>query len=518
MSFWGGFAGGMAQGLKQGMSMGKDLRARMKEDELEQVRQQGLKEAQEARNAAIADIVKQNGIGGTTPSAPAAQVAPSQDGGNAPAPAAAPAPAPGPAPVEITPAPAPAPAASTAPSANIAPASPSAAFGLMGTPTQDRSQALPGYLVGGKSFANRADAETEAGKQVPSVADYFMKTGVPKLQEAYIAQGDFDKAESLGKWVESRRGQDAVKTFGKAMTKLMFTNDVEGGVKALGDYYNRFIDDGVDFVSHGVGEDGKINVTLKNKGNGTESNISLTKGDILRMGMAYDPAKLHEMALSQEAQNVKNAADVAKEDRKFKRDVSMEVLKGNQQSKLEDQKSGNRISENTAKAQTEVSTTGAKERAKVEAEVGAKVDALRSAGVSDDFIKEALPSILGAGQFKRATSPDEARRLAFSDFMKSDPTFSRKSSEEQNKLVDQAMNIIYAGGKPGHTGVPAAGGKDAGPAAAPKDAAPPAASPKGVYVRDKKTGEIKLIDPSQLGPGPSSAPKQSVYALPPRDK
>ncbi|QMV33160.1 virion structural protein [Ralstonia phage Gamede] len=512
MSFWGGFAGGMSQGLRQGMAMGKDLRTRMKEDELEQVRQQGLKEAQEARNAAISDIVKQNGISGTTQAAPAG---PSQDGGNAPAPA--PAAAPAPAPVEITPspAPAPAPASSSAPSANIAPASPSSAFGLMGTPTTDSSHALPSFSVGGKTFANRADAEAEAGKQVPNVADYFMKTGVPKLQEAYIAQGDFDKAESLGKWVESRRGQDAVKTFGKAMTKLMFTNDVDGGVKALGDYYNKFIDDGVDFVSHGVGEDGKINVTLKNKGNGTESNISLSKGDILRMGMAYDPAKLHEMALSQEAQNVKNAADIAKEDRKFKRDVSMQVLKGNQQSKLEDQKSGNRISEDTAKAQTDVSTTGAKERAKVEAQVGAKVDALRAAGVSDDFIKEALPGILGAGQYKRATSPDEARRLAFSDFMKSDPTFSRKPKEEQNKLVDQTMSIIYAGGKPGETGLPAAG-KD-GAAAPAKDAAPPAASPKGVYVRDKKTGEIKLIDPSQLGPVTSPAPKQSVYALPPRD-
>lgn len=509
MSFWGGFAGGMSQGLRQGMSMGKDLRARMKEDELEQVRQQGLKEAQEARNAAIADIVKQNGISGTTQAAPAA---PSQDGGNAPAPAPDAAPAPAPVEIAPSPAPAPAPASSTAPSANIAPASPSAAFGLMGTPTTDRSQALPSFSVGGKTFANRADAEAEAGKQVPNVADYFMKTGVPKLQEAYIAQGDFDKAESLGKWVESRRGQDAVKTFGKAMTKLMFTNDVDGGVKALGDYYNKFIDDGVDFVSHGVGEDGKINVTLKNKGNGTESNISLTKGDILRMGMAYDPGKLHEMALSQEAQNVKNAAEIAKEDRKFKRDVSMEVLKGNQASKLEDQKSGNRISEDTAKAQADVSTTGAKERAKVEAQVGAKVDALRAAGVSDDFIKEALPGILGAGQYKRATSPEEARRLAHSDLMKNMPGYANKSAEDQQKILDKTMSIISAGGKPSQTGVPD------GATAPAKDAAPPAASPKGVYVRDKKTGEIKLIDPSQLGPGPSPAPKQSVYALPPRDK
>lgn len=512
MSFWGGFAGGMAQGIKQGMSLGKDLRARMKEDELEQVRQQGLKEAQEARNAAIADIVKQNGISGSGPaqqSQDAAVATPVNPAANAPAPVeidkapAQPAPA-QPAPAQ--------PATSATPSANIAPTSPSAVFGLTGTPTQDQSQALPGFNVGGKSFTNRADAEAEAGKKVPSVADYFMKTGVPKLQEAYIAQGDFDKAESLGKWVESKRGQDAVKTFGKAMTKLMFTNDVDGGVKALGDYYNKFIDDGVDFVSHGVDKDGKIAVTLKNKNDGTESNISLTKGDILRMGMAYDPAKLHEMALSQEAQNVKAAQEVAKEDRKFKRDVTMQVLKGDQASKLEDQKSGNRISENTAKSQNEASTAGAKERAKIEAQVGAKVDALRAAGVSDDFIKDALPGILGANQYKRSTSPEEARRLAHSDLMKNMPGYANKSPEDQQKILDKTMSIISAGGKPSQAGVPD------GAAPAAKDAPPPAASPRGVYVRDKKTGEIKLIDPSQLGPGPSSAPKQSVYALPPRDK
>lgn len=508
MSFWGGFAGGMAQGIRQGMAIGKDMRERMKDDELEKVRQQGLKEAQEARNAAIAKIVQENGIGGNQP-------APATSSPDA-APAQTSTPTSAPAPVDDTPAqapaPAPAPVNPSAPSASIAPASPSAAFGLMGTPTTDRSQALPSFNVGGKSFSNRADAVAEASKQVPDVADYFMKTGVPKLQEAYIAQGQFDKAESLGKWVESRRGQDAVKTFGKAMTKLMFTNDVEGGVKALGDYYNKFIDDGVDFVSHGVGEDGKINVTLKNKGNGTESNISLSKGDILRMGMAYDPSKLHEMALAQEAQNVKNAAEVAKEDRKFKRDVTMQVLKGDQASKLEDQKSGNRISENTAKSQNEASTAGAKERAKIEAQVGAKVDALRAAGVSDDFIKDALPGILGANQYKRSTSPEEARRLAHSDLMKNMPGYANKSPEDQQKILDKTMSIISAGGKPSQAGVPD------GAAPAAKDAPPPAASPKGVYVRDKKTGEIKLIDPSQLGPGPSPAPKQSVYALPPRDK
>lgn len=324
------------------------------------------------------------------------------------------------------------------------------------------AQGLP-FTVGNKSYATREEAQAAATKQAPSVMDFMYKSAFPKMQEAYIAKGDMEGADRLQKYIESKRGKDAVESFGKAMNKLMFTNDVNGAVQELGNYYTKHVDDGVDFTKGEVTPDGKIAITTKNKADGKESTISMSRGQLLRMGMAYNPAKLLEMSLTQadeaEKASAKTAGEIAKENRVFNRDIE--------------------------KMSIEKQLDAANSSTKFRREVNAKVDALRTAGYSDEFINGAMPGIIGVGDYKKMTSPEEARRLAHSDRMKNDPVYARKSGAEQSKMLDQDMTTIYAGMKPTKTpGAEAPATPSAASGGLPK------AGGKGIPVFDTKTGQI----------------------------
>lgn len=324
------------------------------------------------------------------------------------------------------------------------------------------AQGLP-FTVGNKSYATREEARAAAEKQAPSVMDFMYKSAFPKMQEAYLAKGDLEGADRLQKYIDSKRGKDAIDSYGKAMNKLMFTSDVNGAVQALGDYYTKYVDDGVDFTKGEVTPDGKIAITTKNKADGKESTISMSRGQLLRMGMAYNPAKLLEMSLTQadeaEKASAKTAGEIAKENRVFNRDIE--------------------------KMSIEKQLDAANSSTKFRREVNAKVDALRTAGYSDEFINGAMPGIIGVGDYKKMTSPEEARRLAHSDRMENDPVYARKSGAEQSKMLDQDMTTIYGGMKPTKTpGAEAPATPSAASGGLPK------AGGKGIPVFDTKTGQI----------------------------
>lgn len=448
---WGGFAGGFAQGLNQTFDSKGIARYLMSpERRQEQILAEGMAEAKAARDTDVGNMIQSSGI--TQSQQPSAM-------DNKPA-QSTPTVQTATAPQESTTPSTPAPEANAGSGIKAivadqqAPAAAPAAEAA--TPA---AGGLP-YTVKGKGYATMDEARAAAEKQTPSVMDYMYKTAFPKMQEAYIASGNMEAAERLQKYIESKRGTEAVTSYGKAMNKLMFTNDVDGGVKALGDYYTKYVDDGVDFVKGEVGQDGKINITTKNKQDGSENVMSLSKGDVLRMGMAFNPGKLLEMNLVRadeaEKAQAKTRADMAKEDRQFDRDIQ----------------------KMTIEKQLDAANIGAKERRAL----NAKIEALRGAGYSQDFINKSMPAILGIGDFKKATSPEEARRLAFSDRMKTDPMFGRKSAEEQNKIIDKDMSIIYAGAKPSEVDNPAP--------ATPAAGGLPKAGGKGVPVFDTKTGQI----------------------------
>lgn len=318
------------------------------------------------------------------------------------------------------------------------------------TPQAAPQPAVPGlpeqhmpFRVGSRGFATRAEAEQYATKKVPGIADYVRNNVLKAHQDIYIENGEIEKAEKLGQMMETKKAKDATRVFGSAMTKML-AGDINGGVEDFGVYYNKYIDDGVDFKSHKIGEDGKLHITVRQKGADKDTEMVMTKSELIRLGMAHDPVALQKSLLDATEKKEAAAAEVAKEDRKFKRDIQ---LKGIEHGYKAQEKKGDQefqIEKLTIDKQLE--QAGA--TAKVKREVNAKVEALRGAGYSEQFINDAMPGIIGLGDYKKKTSPEEARRLAHSDRMKSDPTYARKAPGEQKKILDQDMTLIFGGVDP----------------------------------------------------------------------
>lgn len=441
---WGGFGSGFSSGFAGGVYMGNTFKKAKDEATLGQLREQGLAEAATARNIAADGLIQ-----------PEAQQLAGPGVENQPV-ASAPAKAPEGEAMQLA-----------------GPGADESAVRAAGVPAATEGLT---FSVGDKRFASRDEARGAAEKQVPDIMDFYAKN-IGREQEALIKMGRTDEADKLGTWAESRRAKQAMKLHADAMTKLLFTNDIDGGVKALGQYYNDFVDDGVQFGGYEIGKDGQINITLKGGKDGAEEGkLSLSKNDIVRLGAAYDPVAMQKMMFDQVAQQAKTEAEIAKEKRKLQGEIVIEGVKA-----------GNRATEKAAdhqreldkidyRAAVEASSASAKEKRAITA----KIDTLKTAGYSDDFINGILPGLLGVGDYKKATSPEEARRLAHSDRMKNDPRYSRMPPEQQSKVLDQDMAIIFAGGKPSNTSKPAS----------PKPAAAPPQAAGGLPVYDTKTGKV----------------------------
>ena len=495
---WGGFAGGFSQGFQGGVQMGRIIDAAVKQKKIEDVRAQGITEAQAARDAAINASIKENpstpAAGGLpdpqvqgdtttqsnpaglqpsgavttpvrTPEVAAAAIPPAGEGARAIA---------SDAPKPITPQAAtpetPAPASSTAEPA--AAAKPPASAGLP-------------FTVAGKGYATREEARAAAEKQAPGVMTFFSKTLVPRMQQVYIEQGDIAKAEAWGKWAEENDNKEAMKEWAGAWRAAQI-GDVEKAADHVFNLYKRY-DDGITPVSKEVvkDKDGNVtgfNVRLKTDATGEVRTQFIDKKALTEMGLsALSPPQMFELQFKrQQAADqlaAQNAAEIAKENRAEGREVRKEGRTEARDIRKDQRAQDNAIEKMTIEKQLEAANASDK----VKREVGAKVQALRSAGYSEEFINGVLPEIVGVGSYKRATSPEEARRLAHSDRMKNDPMYARKSPEDQRKILDQDMSLVYSGVKPSTAAPssPAAGGLPAQDQ--PK---------KGVPVYDTQTGKI----------------------------
>ena len=451
---WGGFAGGFAQGLNQTFDV-KGLTRYMMSPEYRQ--QKVLADAAaEARAAevkapdapSVVDNAKATGISGQPENAPE--------------------------PVKVE---APPVAASTTtpvpenPESTVTPGSGARAIAESPTPPvagKAASVAEPATPPTQTTMAQSAGVAGAQPKQAQpaqktsaQVEDFLYTKVLPNAKNKLIEMGDLEGAAKLEAQIESARGKQAMAVYGKAYNALTYGNDVNKAVQLFGEYYNKFVDDGVDFTKGEITKDGQIAITTKNRESGAENQMMLSRGQLLRMGMAYNPVELFKMNLAEsveaEKAGAKQRADIAKEDRAFNRDIE----------------------KMTIEKQLDAANVTNNERKKLDAKIGA----LRSAGYSDDFINGALPGLLGIGDYKKGTSPEEARRLAHSDRMKNDMSYVDLTPEQRSKVLDQDMSIIYAGGKP--TSTPGANAPTT-----PAASGLPKAGAKGVPVYDTKTGQI----------------------------
>lgn len=492
---FGAFAGGLSSGFQQGVKMTKTFQDLAKERGLQEIRDKGMAEATSARDQAIKGLVEDTGAPkqGAQPAAAPAKVAtqplpPIEKAAPAAAEAGTTTEASAPA-TTITPeAPTSVPPAGDAKAAPEAKAAPAEAKTAPAEAKADAPAGLPGrYKVGDKFFATEKEAFAHAEKNAPSLEDLQFKVMVPKMQQYYMQQGDIEKAEAWRSYAEKRGTQKNMETWAKAYRSAM-TGNFEKSADHVFDLYKQY-DDGItplskEMVKDKDGNTVGFNVKLRNDATGKEYTQLITPKELSTLGLsALSPSAMFEKHYQQQQAAMKIQAETARDNRKFGQQLTLENVKQGNRVSLEGVKQGNAVERLTIQEQLKAAGVVGAEKKKIDAKVGA----LKSAGYSDDFINDAMPGIIGIGDYKKATSPEEARRLAHSDRMKSDPMYARKSPADQEKILDGDMKLIFNGVKPS-TLPPKNAASDGLP---PKQGGSnPPAKKQGIPVYDTKTGEV----------------------------
>lgn len=500
---WGGFAGGLGQGLDRGMAMGERINELMKKRKIDEIREQGMKEAQAERQQTISDMVKDKGLPGNQP-APAdismqqagtemtpGYEAPTQARG-APAqtiPIDGPGATPG-APLITTP--------DGQPLPDQAPQQPNTPAVQSMLDAQAPS-AMKRYSVGDKSFDTVEEANAHARKTAPSDTDFFMKNAVPKIQNAYLEQGDIDKAEAWGKYVKDKQTQKNMDTWASAFRAAQSGN-MEKAADHIFELYKQY-DDGITPVSKEAVKDkaGNVtgfNVSLKNDETGEVRAQFIDRRALTEMGLsALSPPAMFEQQFKRQtavdSARAKYAEDAYNDQRTADRQMANEKARAADKAKedaaSDERRHTNKLEELTVEDQIKSAGVGKAEQAKITA----KVKALRGAGYDDEQLNGMMPALVGVGDFKKRTSPEEARRLALTARLR-DPIFARKPASEQAAIVDQDMTMVY-GTKPANKPAAPAGGLPSSTIVtptAPSAPAVPGQRPKGVPVYDPTTGQM----------------------------
>lgn len=473
---WGGFGEGFSRGYGSGVAIGKSITDAVRQKKIEDIRKQGIAEAQAMQQAAIDAAVTDNY--NDKPAAPTEAPQPAnvvmdtpgvqtsaieqpqttvKDPGQVLAPVEAPA---------IKPIPA-----------------------DLGMSLEMRKR----YSAGGKDFDTREQAVAQASKKVPSIMDYMGKTLVPRMQQALIESGDVQQAEAWGKWADEQANQRKMKTWAKAYTAAQLGN-MEAAAEHVFELYKDF-DDGVTPVSKEVvkDKDGNVtgfNVKLKDDATGEERAQFIEPQAIVNMGLSsLSPPAMFEQAYRRQneasALAAKARIDEQNDARTYRRDMARQGMiedRADKRAAASDRRRaadaerqhGYKLEEMATEQELKEAGIVKQERAKVQS----KVDLLRDNGMSPDAIREMLPHMVGGDGYKKATDPTERRAIVVADLMKNDPSFAReKDKTKQDQKVSRMMEIIYGSNQ---ATKPAGGG------------AKPASSTKksGTPVYDSKTGTI----------------------------
>ncbi len=424
---FGAFAGGLGNGLRQGVEMGETLQKTSDRRRIDEARKKGMEEAEAMRQAAI-----RGGIGQIK------EV-------NVPA------------------------AAEEAPTVGRPTDGVGATAGSPATP--ERTE----YEFNGKRYADRAQAEQAASADVPDVEDFFIKHAVPGIKRVYMEQGNVEQADAWDKWAGAKRGQAAIRSWAGAF-KAAQRGDWEDAAARFGQYYTDFIDDGVDYVGHTAVKDDKGNITgfavkLRNKKDGSESQIDLDRSSLLRMGVANNPEQLFKTEFEQQAAAAKlaaeRAAEIDKEARELRTYGVKEQMKLDASGIEDNRKHGYQVQLETLKANIDRAKPG---------ELGRKVKDLQDMGIrlTEDAVLQ-----MAMGRMEGRT-PQERADAIMRSLIQSDPLFSTKTPDDQKKAVKSVMDAVD--GVVGAPASPAAAG-----IGAPRTIQ--------VIVKDEKTGksEIKTI-------------------------
>lgn len=256
------------------------------------------------------------------------------------------------------------------------------------------------------------------GDDVKKVIDHYNTNTIPKQQQFWMENGQVDKAEVLGKFMETKQAKQLTEFSALAIKQA-----------SMGDYTNlgptienllgtsAQVTGGTAYKFKGVTEltddkgakTGAVSFKFTD-GNGKDQDISFNNSNELISFIRNNamPDKIVEYAYQQEQDAKKIRAETAKEKTKweqkiaekgldFKFDVALEETKGAQRLVEQKNASGLRIQEQTNQAQLNnaYGLNGAGSGSKKVAEAEATIEFLRRNNVPEEYIQQNITAIAG---------------------------------------------------------------------------------------------------------------------------
>ena len=310
------------------------------------------------------------------------------------------------------------------------------------------------------------DAAANTDGQVDNVMGYYMQNVAPKLQQHWLANGDVEKANAFGKWIQDTNVQQGMK-YGAGMMRSAQLGDADGVMNNMVKLYNQpgYFEDGQSAVNAQIRRDDKGNaagmdITLRNDSTGKETTHTFNSMDeVYKVAQQFaSPDQVFKFGMDQLQAGQKAAAEAAKEGRNWQRTLTTKDI--DQRYKLEGQSNASQLK---MAEEAEKARTGTGNRKITDAK--ATINFLKENGASDEYIKSNMAGILGIENRSRPVSS------RIDDYIKmrtdSDRKFGKLSLDEQIKEAqnyissvdrqttsEQGVGAPQSGTKPQQGGVP----------------------------------------------------------------
>lgn len=294
-----------------------------------------------------------------------------------------------------------------------------------------------GWKVGDKTYANEAEARTAASGQVDSFMDYYMKNSLPKMQEYWASQGQPEKAQALGKWMEDENVKKGARLWANAVRSFQL-GDKEGFKSNLMKAYNQqgYFDDGMtaDGIEDVVDDKGNLlgyQITFTD-GNGKVTSQQFDSSDVAQMGLnALSPAEVFSHGFDQVKTAQTQQAAIAKENRERQWDVTKMGIQQQNTLAAQNNQSDLRRAEEAEKRATGGDSTKVREAQAID-------NYLAGLGYDEEYRRSIAPRLLG---IERQSQSPQDRLTSVITMLNNDYQFQRLSDAEK---VKRAQDLIKA--------------------------------------------------------------------------
>ena len=254
------------------------------------------------------------------------------------------------------------------------------------------------------------------GDDVKKVIDHYNTNIIPKQQQFWIENGDVEKAETLGKFMETKQAKQltensaiAIKAASlgdKTTLKTTMQKSIDLGSKFFG-YPNYKISEITDISDSNGKPTGGMRISYTDsEGKQNFHDFNEMNDMVMFIRKTGMPDTLVEDAWNEKVSSDKRRAETASNNQKWKQkiaekglDFKYNVYRDNNLSSLRSEEarkiSGLRIQEQTNQAQLDNAYGGGSGRSNRVAEAEATIQFLRENGVPEEYIQANLTSIAG---------------------------------------------------------------------------------------------------------------------------